>query len=328
MRTRKWRAAACAGLLCNLAVSVASAASDPPQAGRMRVQDALASVAALDRPGEIGLATFWDGNKYTQCRRVSDHTLHCEAAGAAMQSSLGHVLTQERIARLNALGWGLDQSFGNYARIFPADLPSNQVADAIVQALVEGYDADLPNLQAQTDWIKDEPCPPRHGPSQNLAGMISDARSMAANAIHACAYTPPAAAAIGSAADLIALYGTRVTGEILRLRVNIDRRVYLILQTDVGYIQCAPKTGPDEIYCEAQSADSWPALASVLTAERIARLHTAGFADPGRAPNYWRTYPLGEFDAAAVSRAALTILYDVYGYSGEPKLGIATEKGD
>jgi hypothetical protein len=46
-------------------------------------------------------------------------------------------------------------------------------------------------------------------------------------------------------------------------------------------------TSPPEIYCEAQSADSWEALASVLTPERIARKHSIGFTDPGRGPNYF-----------------------------------------
>jgi hypothetical protein len=52
-----------------------------------------------------------------------------------------------------------------------------------------------------------------------------------------------------------------------------------------------------------------------------------GFFDPGRAPNYWRIYPLDEFDRAAVGRELLTILYDVYGYNGSPKRAFKTEKG-
>ena len=82
------------------------------------------------------------------------------------------------------------------------------------------------------------------------------------------------------------------------------------------------------IYCEAESADSAPVLASVLTPERVVRLHAAGFSDPGRAPNYWRIYRFDEFNDAAIARELLTILYDVYGYNGSPKLTVATEKGD
>ena len=68
-------------------------------------------------------------------------------------------------------------------------------------------------------------------------------------------------------------------------------------------------------------------LAKILTPERVARLHAAGFTDPGRAPNYWRSYAVDKFDDAAIARELLTILYDVYGYDGSPKLAIATEKG-
>jgi hypothetical protein len=80
-------------------------------------------------------------------------------------------------------------------------------------------------------------------------------------------------------------------------------------------------------YCEAQSADSWPALAAVLTADRVAHLHEAGFADPGRAPNYWRNYPPGQFYDAAIACQVLTILHEVYGYTGVPALKVITEAG-
>jgi hypothetical protein len=97
----------------------------------------------LDRPGEEGFATIWDGNKYVQCRRKPDRSLRCEAAGALMQPSLEHVLLPERISRLAALGWRLDPSFGNFVRIFPPDLQTSQVSNKIEQALAEGYGADL-----------------------------------------------------------------------------------------------------------------------------------------------------------------------------------------
>ena len=92
-----------------------------------------------------------------------------------------------------------------------------------------------------------------------------------------------------AAADLLATYGPRVTGEIQRLRINFERHIFVVFETGGGYVQCAPQTQPPAIYCEAQSADSWPVLARILTADRVARLHAAGFADPGRTPNYWKT---------------------------------------
>jgi hypothetical protein len=326
MRRRAFLAAGWAASLSAL-LSSQPGFADPSAAAPSRLEAALANIAALERPGQIGLATFWDGNKYVQCRRLTDRTLKCKSAGALMQPSLSHVLTAERVAQLAALGWSLDPSFGNYSQTFPADAPASAVADKVSQALTEGYDADLSSLQVRTDWIANAPCPPRNGPTQNLAGMIDDPPPLPKGAIYACSYTPAPAAATGSAADLINVYGARATGEIQRLRVNLDREIFVVLETDIGFVQCAPENSPPSIYCEAQSADSWPALSSVLTPERVVRLHMAGYADPGRAPNYWKNYPLDIFNDAMIARELLTILYEVYGYAGSPKLKIATEKG-
>ncbi len=296
-----------------------------------RVEAALVNILKLNRPGEDGLATIWDGNKYVQCRFTRDHVLRCESAGTVLQPSLAHVLVPERVARLTALGWRFDPSFGNYVQVIPSDWPASQIAEKILQALAEGYEAELAKLEVRTDWITSQPCPPRNGPSQNLAGMINDAPAMAATAIRGCTYVPkpdlgPSTAA-ASAAELIDLYKARVTGEIARLRVNIDRNIFAVFGAGIGYIQCRPDSSPPSIYCEAQSADSWAALASVLTPDRVAQLHASGFTDPGRGPNYWKNYPLDQIDDAGIARELLTILHDVYGYNGVPTLKIVTEKG-
>jgi hypothetical protein len=300
------------------------------EASQSRVEAALTNIMTLTRPGRDGLATIWDGNKYVQCRRMPDQALRCESAGTLMQPSLGRVLVPERIARLGALGWHLDPSFGNHVQTFPAGLPVSQIAESILQALREGYDADVANLEVQSDWIKSQPCPPRNGPTQNLAGMINDSPAMAKTAVYGCAYRPAPddepPALVRTKADLINIYRPRVSGEIQRLRVNIDRRVFFIVDTGGGYVQCAPRP-PQAIYCEAQSAESWPVLARILTPERVARLHAAGFADPGRAPNYWKTYPTDKFSDTAIAEELLTILHDVYGYNGSPKIIFKTERG-
>ena len=150
---------------------------------------------------------------------------------------------------------------------------------------------------------------------------------MRATAIYECSYTPPPTPGIASAADVVGRYSARTTGEIQRLRININRRVFIVLQTDLGYLQCDTDSSSASIYCEAESADEWPALAGVLTPDRIERLHAAGYADPGRAPNYSRNYPLKDFDDAAIARELLMILYDVYGYRGSPDLAFMTERG-
>jgi len=302
------------------------------QTRKEKVEAAITTIRVLERPGRDNLATVWDGNKYMQCRRMSDRALRCEAAGALMQVSLARVLTPERVGRLAGMGWMLDPSFGNYVQTFRADASAEDIANKILAALSQGYDADLQNLEVETKSIASEPCPPRNGPSQNLAGIINDARSMMAYAVHACAYKPKIdepehrLGPGSTAAELINLYGPGVTAEILRLRVNMHRRVFAVFNTGLGYVQCEPQTEPDAFYCEAQSADSWPALAAVLTPERIARLRAAGFADPGRAPNYSKTYPAEKIDDAALASEVLTLLHDVYGYYGASKLEVKTEE--
>ncbi len=86
-----------------------------------------------------------------------------------------------------------------------------------------------------------------------------------------------------------------------------------------------PETSSPALDCEAQSAESWAALATILTPDRVSRLHNAGYADPGRAPNYWKSYPFDKFSDTAIASELLKILYDVYGYAGATKLKILTE---
>jgi hypothetical protein len=152
---------------------------------------------------------------------------------------------------------------------------------------------------------------------------------MAATA-NACSYKPKAdlgpRLAAGSAAELIGLYSGRVTAEIQRLRVNARRDVFAAFQAGIGYVQCRPDIMPPTIYCEAQSADSWEALASVLTPERILRLHELGFADPGRGPNYSKTYAIDQIDDSAIAGELPTVLHDAYGYAGQPTLKVITEE--
>lgn len=299
------------------------------QANQPRVETALTNIMTLHRPGQDGLATVWDGNKYVQCRLQLDRALRCEAAGTLMQPSLARVLSPDRIAKLQALGWTLDSGFGNYVQIFPSGSPVKDIAERLLQVLREGYDANISDLEVASDWIKSERCPPRNGPSQNLAGMISDAQSMEGFRVHGCSYKPndEPLPQVRSKADLINIHGTRVAGEIQRLRVNIDRQkfTWVVVDTSGGYIQCGTAP-PRTIYCEAQSAESWPVLARILTAERVARLHATGYADPGRAPNYWKNYSLDEFTDRAIAEELLAILYDVYAYSGVPKLEFKTER--
>ena len=309
-------------------IGLGEAAPSLAQTASARIDEALQNITTLVRSGRVGYATFWDGNKYIQCRRLPNRELRCEAAGTSMQPSLKGVLVPERLKRLDALRWVLDPNFGNYAQTFAADLVTSRIAERILKTLVDVYDLQVPGLEIQTAWVSDIPCPPRNGPSQNLAGSVSGAVAMRSTAIYACSYTPtsktPQLAA--SSAELITLYGPMVTAELQRLRINLTRKIYVILDAGIGYVQCAPETSPASIYCEAQSAESWAALATILTPDRVSRLRKAGYADPGRAPNYWKSYQLNKYNDAAIASELLTILYDVYGYAGATPLKITPER--
>jgi hypothetical protein len=303
--------------------------ADPaPATAQALVQAALENITVLQRPGKDGYATVWDGDKYVQCHPSADSGFGCEAAGMLMQPSLGAVLTPAAVMRLQALGWRYDDRFGNYVRAFPGAAAPADVAAAVLQTLQGVYGADPLQIEVQTAWVASEPCPPRNGYSQNLAGMVDDAPAMQPTALHACRFQAtlqlPAAA---TADELVHRFQHGVSAEIQRLRVNLNRQVFVVFDTGIGYIQCQPQASPAAIYCEAQSAQSWPALGAVLTPDRIAKLHAAGYADPGRAPNYWKNYPVDQATDDQIATEILTLLYDAYGYTGAQPLKPATEAG-
>jgi hypothetical protein len=282
---RFWRVA--------LLATIAAMMSHAVEAQQSKVESAITMIRTLDRPGRINLATIWDGNKYVQCRLLHDRNIFCEAAGTRMQPSLEHILTPDKSAALIARGWVVDPAFGNFARTFTSDVASGRIADEIIGTLSAGYGADPTNLVVSTSTVADEACPPRYGWTQNLAGMIRDSSAMKGVSIHACSYLPESIeperklGRDSTLADLIALYQPKLGREIERLRLNIHRNdVFVVFDAGIGYVQCMPETDPAAFYCEAQSADSWPPLASVLTPERIGRLHALGYADPGSAQNY------------------------------------------
>jgi hypothetical protein len=299
----------------------------PAQTPISQIDEALQNITNLSRPARVGYATFWDGNKWIQCRRLPSRELRCEAAGTTMQPSLARVLTPERLSRLTALGWAPDPSFGLHVRTFPADMASARIADQLWRTMTEAYDATVADFELSTQWVRDVPCPQRNGPSQNLAGSVNDAPAMRMTAVFECFYKPSTETPqiASSATELVTIYGARVAAEIQRLRLNSSRRVYASFNAGIGYVQCMPEQPPTAIYCEAQSAESWPALAAILTADRIARLRASGYADPGRTPNYFRSYPLDRFNDAALATEILTILFDVYGYTGASTLKVKTE---
>ena len=325
MMTLGRSAARCAVFIATLLGLAACIAQAPTGSAKAKIEVALKTATISKQAGKRNYAWVWDHNAYIQCWVLPDRAMRCESAGALMQPSLRHILVADRLARQ---GWRLDPSFGNYARTFPAGTPLDQVADEILAALASGYGATIFELEIENSWVASEPCPPRNGPGQNLAGLIDDAPAMAPTAVHGCAYVPLPDTSIapqpktptGSAEDLIHLYGDAVMREIDRLRASRGDRRFVVLLIDAGYVQCETQIDPHKIYCEAESADLWPALAAILTPDRVAHLHEAGFADPGLTQNYSRIYRLDAVDDRAIARALLTILHDVYGYDGTPPL--------
>ncbi|BDA83039.1 hypothetical protein Sa4125_05810 [Aureimonas sp. SA4125] len=301
-------------------------AAEKPVLSR-RIEAALTEVGSTLRPGHAGYATIFYGNAYVQCRRLGAGELGCEAAGSAMQPSLARVLTPERRSELAARGWTVDPSFGNYVHTFERSAPIAWIAAEILGVLKASYAAEPWRIEISTEWVAETPCPPRNGFSQNLAGRVSEAMSMQATAVVECSFTPPppSPSLATSASDLVATYGAEVAAEIRRLRSSRDGEVFAAFCAGIGYVQCQPES-PDALYCEAQSEESWPALIALLTPDRIARLHAAGYANPGYSANYSRSYPSNTFDDNQVAAAILTVLHESYNYTGVPELEIATDQ--
>ena len=300
------------------------------QANQSRVETALTNIVTLHRPGQDGVATVWDGNKYIQCRLQLDRAFRCEAAGTLMQPSLARVLSPERITKLHTLGRTLDSSFGNYVQIFPSGSPVKDIAERLLQALKDGYEANISDLEVGSDWIKSERCPPRNGPSQNLAGMISDALSMTGFRVHGCSYKPndEPLPQVRSKADLHPCpwnEGGR-RNPAPESRISTARSSPGSWSTRVAGTFSVARRPRARSIAKRNQRRHGRCLREILTAERVAQLHAAGYADPGRAPNYWKNYSLDEFTDRAIAEELLAILYDVYAYSGVPKLEFKTNQ--
>jgi hypothetical protein len=299
----------------------ALAASDP-------VEAALENVSVLARPGQVGYATASDGNAFVQCRRWGAGAMRCEAAGTLMQPSLKAVLTPARTSFLKAEGWSVDPAFGLFTQLFPPDLTVAQIAAKVRGALVGGYGAADSQIETRTTWVRDLPCPPRITYSQTLAGLVDNSPTMAAVTRVMCSYAPEkktlASGQVETAAELEKTYGPRLRAELQRLRINAGRPGFVAVSAGIGYVQCAAEIAPLGLYCEAQSAESWAALQVVLTKPRIAWLHAAGFVDPGRVQNYSKVYRGDALDEQAIARELLELLFEVYGYRGEPALDFKT----
>ena len=82
MTTRGLVIAACAAALYAAMGSAPGGADEASTATASKIAAALANIADLERPGQEGIATVLDGNKYVQCRQMADRTVRCEDGGA------------------------------------------------------------------------------------------------------------------------------------------------------------------------------------------------------------------------------------------------------
>src|SRR4051794_665485 len=99
-----WVFVSTVAVLSGCATSPAPIGADLASAAGGSVEAAIDVIAAPDRTGRINLVTVSDGNKYIQCRLMTDRAIRCEAAGTLMQLSLERVLTPDRLGQLTARG--------------------------------------------------------------------------------------------------------------------------------------------------------------------------------------------------------------------------------
>lgn len=96
---------------------------------------------------------------------------------------------------------------------------------------------------------------------------------------------------------------------------------FCAFQWQGGYVQCLSNPGSNEMLCEAQSAISYPALARILTDEKVALLQRFGFSLPEPAtgrPNYFRFIKIDNVDTGEVfyqtAQWLMQVATEVYGY--------------
>ena len=123
------------------------------------------------------------------------------------------------------------------------------------------------------------------------------------------------------AARLIARDGARLGAAMTWLRGDPRRGLYVFFTPDT-YVECRPGPARGTIDCLAPCPDAWPWLEKVLTPQRIARLHAAGYADPG--VEYSKEYLAGE-PADVIAAELIALLHDAYDYRGMPPLILTAE---
>jgi hypothetical protein len=178
------------------------------------------------------------------------------------------------------------------------------------------------------------------GFGQSLNGIVAPPSALGMTALGS-AYSPPKHIATTllppiaptpipklTAPDLVAIYKSQLERQLQRLKTKSDHDLFIIMDSESGYIQFRMDLENRIIFCEAASVKSSPLIAQRLTHGNIARLHKAGFADPGVTPNYWKIYPLERFTDAAIAEETISLMHNVYNYEGGQPINILTAHFD
>ncbi|HTH99027.1 MAG TPA: hypothetical protein VL574_16540 [Stellaceae bacterium] len=325
----------CLAVLAGCAVQ-----NDPSHLLQRKVAGAVGNTLMTPQPGQDGLVTVADGNEFVQCRQSSLlPNWRCEAAGTTMQPSLASVLTPARVTQLAALGFKPDPAFGNYVLEVAPTTDPDQLAAAIVQALSQGYGADIAAAEVDARRLTTQACPPRRNFGQDQAGAINTDPAMAGVSTAACsamdALTAEPTDAAGADArptrmptpnkvpkDVVTAYGPTVAKEMARLRRARTARIWITLDGADGHIQCRPDPADRAFACEATAA------AGKSAPQHVGLLHMAGFSDAEGAPNHTRRFPYRQFSDVQMARLLMTLLRDVYGFDGSSFLHAHDELGD
>lgn len=329
------------GVMLLISLSNPAWAGDSPA---VAITKGIQQVLTPRRPKLDGILTVRDNTLFVQCiNRAEASSLRCEAAGLEGEPWLRNVLTRERQDMLIARGFKPETTYGNFIRTFPRSIKPGQLAETILGVLTQIYGADADNIEALTDWLPAQACHPRIMASHDRGGSIATPQwGFAVDIGPGCkivtntvgmnydapdVVTPGASSA--SQADLDERYGAAIATQIKRLEAaHQSDDIWVIFEAGVPYVQCAPDTEDNKLYCEAASEDAIGApLARLLTADRRQKLIAAGFEPPGKVMNFRRFYPLDQYDATAIAHALLAVLHDSYGYNGAPPMMLKTEVG-
>jgi hypothetical protein len=333
---QKFGAARCWAATVMAVLTLAGPAIAEP-APKSQIVAGVSSVLAPMEKTRDGVLTVYDGNMFVQC--LASHRLpnwRCEAAGLEGEPWLRHVLTPERQARLIALGFKPDPSFGNFVADIPKTTAPEALADLILRALIEGYGATPDALNIRAERIESARCHKRIKSGADRGGSILTPNwGYAKDAVVGCGtpgpdhmnYDDPASTMPQpDGRDTRSVYLIYMAEELKRL--ESVKNSYVIFEAGPAYVQCMNDDEDRKIYCEAASADAVGApIERILTPDRIAKLYAAGFKPPGKTMNYARFYPQADYTKAAIAQALLDVLKDAYGYYGAPKMNLETEQG-